>query len=157
MEVMWRGYVEMRKTGMRGAKKTITATTRQLESIIRLSEAHARMRLSKSVDEADVKEAIRLINVATQRAAMDPRTGTINMDLLTTGHTSDERDTVNVLVGQLRDLLAARPRGYSTTVGQLVKDVAALSDVRFTLHWVHKYFLFIMCLSLWCADGHLVG
>lgn len=86
MEVMWRGYVEMRKGGMRGARKTITATTRQLESIIRLSEAHARMRLALNVEEEDVREAVRLINVATQRAAMDPRTGTINMDLLTTGH-----------------------------------------------------------------------
>lgn len=52
------GYVAMRKVnGSSG--KTISATTRQLESLIRLSEAHARARLSSSVDEADVLEAIR--------------------------------------------------------------------------------------------------
>ena len=51
------GYVEMRKLGLRGGhgKKTITATTRQLESIIRLSEAHARMRLCYSVEPQDVQ------------------------------------------------------------------------------------------------------
>lgn len=37
----------MRKVG--NIRNTITATPRQLESLIRLSEAHARMRLSKFV------------------------------------------------------------------------------------------------------------
>jgi DNA replication licensing factor MCM4 len=36
-------YVELRQTGIRN--KTVTATPRQLESLIRLSEAHARMRV----------------------------------------------------------------------------------------------------------------
>ena len=80
------GYLDMRRAGLRGGQKTITATTRQLESIIRLSEGRARMRLAEEVAVEDVEEAIRLINVSTHRAAMDPRTGQINMDLLTTGH-----------------------------------------------------------------------
>lgn len=37
------GYVSMRKVNGT-AGKTVSATTRQLESLIRLSEAHARMR-----------------------------------------------------------------------------------------------------------------
>ena len=37
-------YVNMRRLGT--SKKTITATPRQLESIIRLSESLAKMRLS---------------------------------------------------------------------------------------------------------------
>jgi DNA replication licensing factor MCM4 len=84
-----RAYVDMRRLGAvarAGSKKTITATTRQLESLVRLSEAHARMRLSGVVEVEDCDEAIRLMNVATQRAAVDPRTGTINMELITTGH-----------------------------------------------------------------------
>jgi len=40
-------YSEMRKIG--NNKKVITATTRQLESLIRISEAFAKMRLSKIV------------------------------------------------------------------------------------------------------------
>jgi DNA replication licensing factor MCM4 len=83
------GYLDMRRLGSAaraGGRKTITATTRQLESLVRLSEAHARMRLSAVVEPSDVEEAIRLMNVATQRAAVDPRTGTINMELITTGH-----------------------------------------------------------------------
>ena len=39
------GYVAMRRVnGAASAGKTISATTRQLESLVRLSEAHAKMR-----------------------------------------------------------------------------------------------------------------
>lgn len=42
-----------------GRGKTVTGTTRQLESMIRLAEAHARMRLSPIVQPVDVDEAHR--------------------------------------------------------------------------------------------------
>lgn len=65
-------YVEMRKVGMdvRTQERRITATTRQLESMIRLSEAHARMRFSETVDLQDVKEAFRLIRDAIRESAV---------------------------------------------------------------------------------------
>lgn len=42
-------YMEMRKLGI--AKKTISATPRQLESLIRISEAFAKMKLANNVEE----------------------------------------------------------------------------------------------------------
>jgi DNA replication licensing factor MCM4 len=63
--VLVEGYLAMRSLGGRGSK-TITATPRQLESLIRLSQALAKMRLSKEVTGYDVEEAIRLMKVATQ-------------------------------------------------------------------------------------------
>lgn len=53
----------------RASEKLITATTRQLESLIRLSEAHARMRFSEFVELADVKEASRLMREAIRTSA----------------------------------------------------------------------------------------
>ncbi|BEI90425.1 uncharacterized protein CcaverHIS019_0304950 [Cutaneotrichosporon cavernicola] len=80
-------YVEMRKAGedTRGQERRITATTRQLESMIRLSEAHARMRFSNLVELQDVREANRLIRAALRESATDPLTGQIDLDLITTG------------------------------------------------------------------------
>ncbi|TDZ27171.1 DNA replication licensing factor mcm4 [Colletotrichum spinosum] len=85
-------YLEMRKLGqdVRAAEKRITATTRQLESMIRLSEAHARMRLARTVTVADVKEAARLIRSALKTAATDSQ-GRIDMSLLTEGTSAADR------------------------------------------------------------------
>lgn len=86
-------YVNMRKIGddIRTSDRRITATTRQLESMIRLSEAHARMRLSTEVTAGDVEEAVRLIRSAIKQSATDQRTGLIDMGLLTEGTSASER------------------------------------------------------------------
>jgi DNA replication licensing factor MCM4 len=86
-------YVEMRKLGedVRAAERRITATTRQLESMIRLAEAHAKMRLSDTVTADDVLEAVRLIKSALKQAATDARTGLIDMSLLTEGASASDR------------------------------------------------------------------
>lgn len=85
-------YVKMRKMGqdVRAAEKRITATTRQLESMIRLAEAHAKMRLSKTVTRNDVEEANRLIQSALKTSATDSQ-GRIDMSLLNEGVSSADR------------------------------------------------------------------
>ncbi|GMI51192.1 hypothetical protein ScalyP_jg1388, partial [Parmales sp. scaly parma] len=89
------GYLAMRRGdggsggGNNSGFKTISATPRQLESLIRLSTAQARIRLSNVVTEKDVAEALRLMRVATQAAATDPRTGRIDMDLICGGGVTD--------------------------------------------------------------------
>ncbi|KKA26739.1 hypothetical protein TD95_000889 [Thielaviopsis punctulata] len=91
-EELTNAYVEMRKLGqdVRAAEKRITATTRQLESMIRLSEAHAKMRLSQEVTRDDVLEAYRLIRSALKTAATDAQ-GRIDMSLLTEGTSAADR------------------------------------------------------------------
>lgn len=76
---------------IQASERRITATTRQLESMIRLSEAHAKMRLSPVVLESDVNEAVRLIKSAIKASATDARTGLIDMGLLSEGGSASER------------------------------------------------------------------
>jgi DNA replication licensing factor MCM4 len=74
----------MRKAGIdsRTQEKRITATTRQLESMIRLSEAHARMRWSEEVELEDVEEANRLIKSALRESAVSLSSFLISLSLL---------------------------------------------------------------------------
>ncbi|CAI2384395.1 unnamed protein product [Moneuplotes crassus] len=102
-ELLSEEYLKMRNIG--SAFKTITATPRQLESLIRLSEALAKMRLASNVLRRDVEEAVRLIKVATQQAATDPTTGKIDMDILTSGVSSSRRDTITSICQVIRQLL----------------------------------------------------
>ncbi|KAK7738458.1 MCM DNA helicase complex subunit [Cytospora paraplurivora] len=110
-------YVEMRKLGqdVRAQEKRITATTRQLESMIRLAEGHAKMRLSSEVTREDVLEAERLIKSALQTAATDSQ-GRIDMSLLTEGTSAAERKRREDMKGAVLELLDEMTAG-----GQVVK------------------------------------
>lgn len=106
-EELTRGYVEMRRRGNfpGSSKKVITATPRQIESLIRLSEAHARIHFSEWVEKRDVMEAFRLLEVAMQQSATDHSTGTIDMDLITTGVSASERMRRENLLSAIRNIV----------------------------------------------------
>lgn len=106
-----KNYVDMRKMGddARNSERRITATTRQLESMIRLSEAHAKMRLSHYVELQDVYEAVRLIKSAIKDYATDPITGKIDMDLVQTGQSSAQRRLAEDLVKTVDAFLQQLP------------------------------------------------
>ncbi|KAH7218747.1 MCM2/3/5 family-domain-containing protein [Fusarium oxysporum] len=108
-------YVAMRSLGqdVRAADKRITATTRQLESMIRLSEAHAKMRLSEIVTRDDVREANRLIQSALKTAATDAQ-GRIDMSLLTEGTSAADRKRRDELRTALLRLLDDMTAGGNT-------------------------------------------
>ncbi|KAF5366956.1 hypothetical protein D9615_010614 [Tricholomella constricta] len=134
-------YVEMRNMGddHRASEKRITATTRQLESMIRLSEAHARMRFSEFVELQDVKEACRLMRQAIRTSAMESRTGKIDMGMLNTGTGQGRRkmrdDMRKEVLGLLQGAGGARGIKWSEAIKRLgdqssVKvDVAEFSEV----------------------------
>ena len=80
-----------------------------------LSEAHARLHFRNQVKREDVHEATRLMNVATQRAATDPTTGTIDMDMITTGQTATGRQLIAALITELKNMLSNHFRGKSAS------------------------------------------
>jgi len=129
-----KAYVAMRKLGddIRAAERRITATTRQLESMIRLAEAHAKMRLSEEVTAEDVGEAVRLIQSALKQAATDARTGLIDMGLLTEGTSASERkrreDLKLGVLAVLDEMLRVGATG-SVRYGDVVRGLSERSSV----------------------------
>ena len=99
------GYLALRRLG--AARRAISATPRQLESLIRLSEARARMRLAEVVTADDAAEALRLVRVALQQSATDPTTGSLDLDLLQTGSSAAARAAGAKLAPAVRAALQA--------------------------------------------------
>jgi DNA replication licensing factor MCM4 len=92
--------------------------------MIRLAEAHAKMRLSEEVTADDVNEAVRLIKSALKQAATDARTGLIDMSLLTEGTSSSDRrrkdDLKRAVLAAIDELGSA---GQSIRLSDLIKKV----------------------------------
>ena len=117
----------------RAAEKRITATTRQLESLIRLSEAHARMRFADFVELRDVKEASRLMREAIRTSAMDPRTGKIDMGLLNTGTGAGQRKLREDMRKEVLTILEGAAKGRGVKWTELVKMLADQSSIKVDL------------------------
>lgn len=84
-------YISLRS---KSSRNVISATTRQLDAIIRLSEAHCRIRMSNFVENQDVQEAVRLIKESMLMYAVDLVTGKIDIDLVS-GRSSRERAQIS--------------------------------------------------------------
>ena len=113
----------------RSSERRITATTRQLESMIRLSEAHARMRFSSFVEFQDVEEACRLMRDAIRTSATDPRTGQIDMDLINTGTSLQQRKIRGDLKREVLTLLDGASGTRGIKWADLIKQLGAQSSV----------------------------
>jgi replicative DNA helicase Mcm len=89
-------YVEMRQRAAR-AGSPVPITPRQLEAMIRLAEAHARMRLSPTVDERDAEAAIELVSAFLRSACLDAETGEIDIGIVMAGRPRSQAERMALL------------------------------------------------------------
>ena len=89
----------------------IGITTRQLESMVRLTEASARLRLSKIATKADAQRAVRVMLSYLKEVGVDPRTGKFDMDrIIGTPHwMRNHCDQVLAQLSELEGTLGAVP------------------------------------------------
>ena len=84
--------------------RPIPITARQLEAIIRLSEACAKIRLSENVEKQDAKRAIELLTFSLRQVGYDEATKTFDIDRVTTGLPSSKRGKIITLKETLSQL-----------------------------------------------------
>ena len=99
-------YVQMRNSVSREGEgiSAIPISARQLEGLVRLSEASARTRLGAQVTRDDAKRAIDLLMHCLSQLGVDPDTGKFDIDRLTTGVTASTRNQAHVLKQIIREL-----------------------------------------------------
>jgi|TARA_Y100000310_G_scaffold48410_1_gene44870 replicative DNA helicase Mcm len=102
-------YLRMRKSGGgEGGIKSIPISARQLEALVRLSEASARARLDDRVTRKDAKKAIELLDYCLMQVGFDKETGKIDIDRIATGIAATQRSHILVLkdiIGELETKL----------------------------------------------------
>lgn len=103
VELLQDYYVKMRSSGSNedGGIKAIPISARQLDALVRLSEAAAKVRLSQVVNIEDAQRAIFLLQYCLQQVGIDPETGKLDIDRISIGITSSQRNKI----AQVRDII----------------------------------------------------
>ena len=95
-------YLKMR--GTTGREAAVAITPRQLEALVRLSEARARAFLRDQVTVEDAKSAVKIMTYALLDVGVDVKTGKIDIDTIMTGRPATVRDTLGRVIDIVREL-----------------------------------------------------
>ena len=100
-------YVEMRNSNQSGDTemlKPIPISARQLEALVRLSEASAKIRFSKTIEQKDARTAIELVQFTLRSIGTDPETGEFDIDRISSVTTFSERNVIKIIKNLINEL-----------------------------------------------------
>ena len=93
---------------MRSASETegtpVAITARQLESLVRLAEARARVGLREEVTAEDAEQAIEIMRKSLEEVGIDISSNKFDIDILMTGKPKSLRDKMSVILGLISSM-----------------------------------------------------
>ncbi|WP_406534131.1 ATP-binding protein [Methanobrevibacter sp.] len=92
-QVLKEFYVNTRNSNPE-EQSTVPITARQLEAIIRLAEASAKIKLKDFVEKEDAEKAVRLQMACLKQVGIDPETGEIEVGVLSGAPPKSDRDKI---------------------------------------------------------------
>ncbi len=97
-------YVKTRAQGSSGdGQSKVPITARQLEALIRLSEASAKTRLSEVVEASDAQRAINLLTYSLKQIGVVDESGEWDIDKRETGMSSESRNKIQIIMGIVQE------------------------------------------------------
>jgi len=115
-------YLKMRGSSSEDQIKAIPISARQLEALVRLSEGSAKVRLSPKVLKKDAKRAIELVHYCLAQVGIDPETGKIDIDRITTGITASQRSKISIVREIISDL--ENKVGKTILISDIISEAA---------------------------------
>ncbi|MCK5045088.1 MAG: minichromosome maintenance protein MCM [Candidatus Heimdallarchaeota archaeon] len=112
-------YLEMRKAG-EASDSPIAITPRQLESLIRLTESHARMALRSEASIEDAEAAVRLLSVSLRQVGIDPETGKLDIDVVMVGTSSSTRSKIETLMDLIAEM-ELENKGQAVPIDRIIE------------------------------------
>ncbi|MBS3093262.1 minichromosome maintenance protein MCM [Candidatus Pacearchaeota archaeon] len=122
-------YVKMRRMSIEGESRSISISARQLQGLVRLAEAHAKSRLSATVDQQDADVAIRLTKYYLMQVGYDPETKTFDIDRFSSKISSNKRNKVILLKETLKRM--EEKFGKQIPMEEIRKELPDLTDLEF--------------------------
>lgn len=102
----------------------VPVTPRKLQSLLRLSVASAKMRLSDEVNVNDAEEAIKLVDFSLKQVGIDPETGKFDADLIESGHSRSQQEKMMVM----RTIISQVTEEMGSRKGAYIEDVLSIAE-----------------------------
>ncbi|WP_135666593.1 minichromosome maintenance protein MCM [Halorhabdus rudnickae] len=96
-------FVELRSQGKQEGAP-VPVSMRNLESLVKLAEASARVRLSDTVEKEDAERVIRLLRSSMEHLGIDPETGEVDAEGALRGLSEEERERLQNIRGVIHEL-----------------------------------------------------
>jgi replicative DNA helicase Mcm len=123
-------YVKLRNMQSAGGTNSIPISARQLQGLVRLAEAHAKSRLSLTVEKEDAQVAIRLTNYYLMQVGYDSETKTFDIDRFSISTSSSQRNKIILVKETIKKL--EEQHGKMIPLDILKKEIGKnLSDMEF--------------------------
>lgn len=120
-------YIRMR--GMwEGANSPMPMTARQLEALVRLGEASARVRLSNKITSEDADRVLELVNYCLEKVAMDKDTHKFDADIISVGISAKQRDRFRIILDAIRKLSGEGGEALKEDILNNVADEGVAKD-----------------------------
>jgi replicative DNA helicase Mcm len=97
-------YLEMRSASGEGGESPIAITARQLESLVRIAEARARVALRKEILPEDAEASITIMRKSLGEVGVDVATGKTDIDLIYSGKPKSMRDRLQIILGTIIEM-----------------------------------------------------
>jgi replicative DNA helicase Mcm len=97
-------YLEMREVTEKIEGSPIAITARQLESLVRLSEARARIALRKEITAEDAEAAIVIMNKSLEEVGIDISTHMRDIDIIMVGKPKSMQDKLRSILDEIVEL-----------------------------------------------------
>ncbi len=115
-------YVDLRKRGAQmGA---VPITPRQIEGLVRMAEASAKLRLSPKVEAMDADRSINLQTFMINEILRDKETGRLDVDIIATGRPKSQVDKINNVLGITREL---QKQFDLVEINKIIEEAATLN------------------------------
>jgi replicative DNA helicase Mcm len=102
-------YVDLRSS----TDKSVAITPRQLEALIRLTEASAKVRLSNDADVDDARKAICLMDYYLRKVGVDRETGNFDIDMIEIGHSRTQQQRMRIMIDIINRLCKEAPDSWA--------------------------------------------
>lgn len=129
----------LRLRGLADSSKPVPVTARQLEALVRLAEASARVRLSPDITKEDASRVIHIVDACLRQVAYDVRSQSYDIDKVATGISKGRRDLIRSVKETIRS--RADENGYARTddvIASLEQKGFSREDIEGVLEILHN-------------------